>query len=430
LSLTATTPIHGFSSTQLDPTVDRGLQVTLPPVADYLFFAPTITSGVMGSAVTGLGKTFAVASAAQFNIMTVADFKKYKAIVFADPDSGSGTTPIDGAMASRAIWSAAVDGNVIVIGTDETGHWGSGGQQLATNALAFAAGAAGKTGLYFSLSEYYQSSSLTPVPILDQFGSFTAEAASGGCYDDAHIVASHPVTNSLTDSIVSNWGCSVHEVLPSYPPNFIPLVIAENIGTTPFADETVGTPYIVIRGEAAAPVRCGNGILEAPEECDDGNIANGDGCSQLCKKEVCGDGLVGKGEQCDDGNTAGGDGCSSTCQIEGACTGRTYWLWDPKTDKVVGELKNNSALCIPSLYNIEVRLCAPPKKVPVLIVLKTAALVTHKTKKEFEVPFYLWGDTPATGDVYRNTKPLPKGAYWLYSTADGVQEKIKFTKTC
>jgi hypothetical protein len=68
--------------------------------------------------------------------------------------------------------------------------------------------------------------------------------------------------------------------------------------------------------------------------------------------------------------------------------------------------------------------------VPVVITLKTAALVTHKTKKEFEVPFYLWGDTPVTGDVYRNTKPLPKGTYWLYSTADGVQEKIKFTKTC
>jgi hypothetical protein len=59
----------------------------------------------MGSAATGLGKTFAVASAAQFNIMTMADFKKYKAIVFADADadSGSGTTRIDGAMASRAI---------------------------------------------------------------------------------------------------------------------------------------------------------------------------------------------------------------------------------------------------------------------------------------------------------------------------------------
>lgn len=33
---------------------------------------------------------------------------------------------------------------------------------------------------------------------------------------------------------------------------------------------------------------------------------------------VCGDADVGPGEQCDDGNTANADGCSDTCQIEGA----------------------------------------------------------------------------------------------------------------
>jgi cysteine-rich repeat protein len=31
---------------------------------------------------------------------------------------------------------------------------------------------------------------------------------------------------------------------------------------------------------------------------------------------VCGNGSVEAGEQCDDGNTAGGDGCSSTCRTE------------------------------------------------------------------------------------------------------------------
>lgn len=28
---------------------------------------------------------------------------------------------------------------------------------------------------------------------------------------------------------------------------------------------------------------CGNGLLEGAEECDDGNRANGDGCSSSCK---------------------------------------------------------------------------------------------------------------------------------------------------
>ncbi len=38
-----------------------------------------------------------------------------------------------------------------------------------------------------------------------------------------------------------------------------------------------------------------------------------------CSEEalpVCGDGMMGPGEMCDDGNTANGDGCSNSCQIE------------------------------------------------------------------------------------------------------------------
>ena len=79
---------------------------------------------------------------------------------------------------------------------------------------------------------------------------------------------------------------------------------------------------------------CGNGVLETGESCDDGNAADGDGCSSMCHLEpgytcatpggkctyigLCGDGklMVTIGEQCDDGNQAGGDGCSSQCIIE------------------------------------------------------------------------------------------------------------------
>lgn len=64
---------------------------------------------------------------------------------------------------------------------------------------------------------------------------------------------------------------------------------------------------------------CGNGKIEAPETCDDGNYAGGDGCSASCLIEVtpvCGNGAVEQGEQCDDGNTTNGDGCSFQCLIE------------------------------------------------------------------------------------------------------------------
>jgi cysteine-rich repeat protein len=66
------------------------------------------------------------------------------------------------------------------------------------------------------------------------------------------------------------------------------------------------------------PTGCGNGIRTGTEQCDDGNTTGGDGCSALCKLEVCGDGIRTGSEQCDDGNTQNGDCCSSTCQLASA----------------------------------------------------------------------------------------------------------------
>ena len=63
--------------------------------------------------------------------------------------------------------------------------------------------------------------------------------------------------------------------------------------------------------------------ITAGEQCDDGNTADGDGCSSTCQLSSCGDGVVDSGEGCDDGGTLDGDGCSSTCQVDTGwtCTG-------------------------------------------------------------------------------------------------------------
>lgn len=63
---------------------------------------------------------------------------------------------------------------------------------------------------------------------------------------------------------------------------------------------------------------CGNGIREAGEQCDDGNIFNGDGCSAGCRIEYpyCGNGIKDIGEECDDGNIDYGDGCTPMCKLE------------------------------------------------------------------------------------------------------------------
>ena len=52
---------------------------------------------------------------------------------------------------------------------------------------------------------------------------------------------------------------------------------------------------------------CGNSLLELGEECDDGNLEDGDACTPECLLPVCGDGHVGPDEQCDDGNLEAGD---------------------------------------------------------------------------------------------------------------------------
>ena len=85
---------------------------------------------------------------------------------------------------------------------------------------------------------------------------------------------------------------------------------------------------------------CGDGVVDAGEECDDGNLVDDDGCSMACTLEdedttsttststststsggpLCGDGVVGPGEECDDGNTVDDDQCTNTCTLGGGTT--------------------------------------------------------------------------------------------------------------
>lgn len=70
---------------------------------------------------------------------------------------------------------------------------------------------------------------------------------------------------------------------------------------------------------------CGDGTVNPNEQCDDGNMTSGDGCSAQCLNEFCGDGTTqaGLGEQCDDGNTNSEDGCDAQCQTEFCGDGTT-----------------------------------------------------------------------------------------------------------
>ena len=56
-------------------------------------------------------------------------------------------------------------------------------------------------------------------------------------------------------------------------------------------------------------VSCGNGRLDTSEECDDGNLIDGDGCDSNCTNTRCGNGRITAGEICDDGNDITTDSC-------------------------------------------------------------------------------------------------------------------------
>jgi len=91
---------------------------------------------------------------------------------------------------------------------------------------------------------------------------------------------------------------------------------------------------------------CGNGIKQAGEGCDDGNLVAGDECGPTCQLEpqidppatgdatsfptvvtTCGDGLLTGTEECDDGNLTDGDGCSGTVDgtMEEPCMEEDGW---------------------------------------------------------------------------------------------------------
>jgi len=130
----------------------------------------------------------------------------------------------------------------------------------------------------------------------------------------------------------------------------------------------VQTPLFVVIGKKLDV--CGNGVLDVGEDCDDGNRANGDCCSSVCKFEplgspcvapticsnnacngagACGFASLNNGIACTDGNVCTvGDTCTGGACIGGArnCDDGNVCTTDICTPPAVGcENLNNAAPC-------------------------------------------------------------------------------------
>ena len=214
------------------------------------------TASLEATQATALGFDVEVASDADWAAKSTADFATYKAIILGDPQCGD-IGAVAAAEANQTVWGPAVTSNVLVTGSDPAWHAAhgsnkAGATKFTTDNIAFAAAGA-TTGAYISLSCYYAgAASGTPVPLLDPFGTFTVIgqfAASDGCPNTSHIVASlPPELADLTDANLSNWGCSTHEGLVTWPSSFSVLAIQEDMSSSFVApDGTRGAPYILMR---------------------------------------------------------------------------------------------------------------------------------------------------------------------------------------
>jgi cysteine-rich repeat protein len=73
---------------------------------------------------------------------------------------------------------------------------------------------------------------------------------------------------------------------------------------------------------------CGNGTIDAGEQCDDGNTSDGDDCLSTCRDASCGDGFLNLGgEECD-GNNLGGETCGSLGEGSGTLACATTCTFD------------------------------------------------------------------------------------------------------
>lgn len=248
-----------FLATLVGLTVSAGSALAAPGDDRVLILSTSVSGGELSpeaQAAIALGLGVDIATPEQWAALTAADFGAYRAIILGDPSCGGiGSAPFIGAAEANAmVWGPMVDGDVILVGTDPVLH---GRVELTNKGVALAVSEPGKTGAYITLGCYYHGAAPgTPVPALaglSSFGTFTATGVAG-CFDAVHIVAAHPALDGLTDEYLSNWGCAVHEAFDSWPADFVVLAIATTGGAYTATDGTVGTPYILARGDTIAVV--------------------------------------------------------------------------------------------------------------------------------------------------------------------------------
>ncbi|MFN2378240.1 MAG: metallophosphoesterase [Candidatus Binatia bacterium] len=190
----------------------------------------------------------------------------------------------------------------------------------------------------FLLDGHYDVSSTLTAPMLKDAGS--GREGDTGAYEKT---GGGPVPNEGAVYVVAGSSGKISSATLNHPAMYISLLrlgsmvldINGDRLDAVFLDETGAERdwFTLVKNSPGAT--CGNGILEAGEDCDDGNAINTDACRNDCTLPFCGDGILDGGEQCDGaalgsascGGCAGAPACTASCTIDlsactdGICTG-------------------------------------------------------------------------------------------------------------